>query len=114
MLVKVLKPFGYAPDVRSHVRFEAGEIADIDDSVIEGLEAEGFIGEASAEEIAATQQGAVVIAAPPVEIPADWAKLGWFKLRTLALALGAPGNVDKKTATRLIEAEAAARAELAG
>lgn len=110
MLVKVLKAFPYAPDVRTSVRLSPGDVVDIDDSVLEGLAAEGFIDEASAAEIEASQSGAVVIP-QPVEIPADWRGLKWFELARLAKALGAPANVTKPAAIALIEAEVAARAD---
>lgn len=109
MLVKVLKAFPYHPDPRTQLHLVEGDIANIDESVLEGLEAEGFIGEASAEEIEAAQEGPVVIA-PPVEIPADWRTLKWFEVARLAKALGAPNNVNKEGAFALIETVLAQRA----
>ena len=111
MLMKVKTPFPYAIDRAQVVMLEKGEIRDIDDSVIEGLHDEGFIEEPTDAELEALQEGAVVIERAPVEIPADWASLPWFKLQRLAKALGAPAKVTKPAAIALIEAEVAARAD---
>jgi hypothetical protein len=108
MLVKVLKPFPYAADGMHTATLEAGAIADVDDSVIEGLHGEGFIEEATAEDIAAAQSGAVVIR-PPVEIPADWQGLHWFKLKALAEKIAGAPAPNKAAALAVVAAEVEAR-----
>lgn len=109
MLVKVLKPFPYAHDGMHTVVLEAGAVADIDASVLDGLHAEGFIGEAEAADIEASQVGAVIVP-PPVEIPEEWAELHWFKLKKLAEQLNGGPVKDKVAATAIVQAEVAARA----
>ena len=109
MLVKILKPFAYAPDVRTHQVLAAGDVAEIDDSVIAGLAAEGFICEASDAEIEAAQQGPVPIDAP-VEIPADYTELDWLALRPLAVAVNGGPVKNKVAALAVIAAELSARA----
>ncbi len=109
MLVKVLKAFAYAPDCRTHLSLTVGDIVDIDDSVIEGLANEGFIGEASPADIEASQVGPVIVP-PPVEIPDEWAELHWFKLKKLAEQLNGGPVKDKVAATAIVQAEVAARA----
>ena len=105
MLVKVLKAFSYAHDHVNLVHLQPDEIVEIDEGVLEGLQAEGFIDEASDEEIEAAQTGAVVIP-PPVEIPADWEGLHWFKMRPLAIALnGGAAVANKAAAVAIIRAE---------
>lgn len=51
------------------------------------------------------------LAAPLVEIPADWEYLNWPKLRSLATALGGDAAINTKAdAIRRIEAELKRRA----
>ena len=109
MLVKVLKPFPYAREGKFTVGLEAGAIEDIDASVIEGLHAEGFIDEATAEDLVAAQSGAVVIL-PPIEIPADWQDLHWFKLKALAENLARGPVTNKAAAVAIVAAELDRRA----
>lgn len=108
MLVKVLKAFPYAHDHFNVMPQEVGAIVEIDDAVIEGLESEGFIGEATAADIEAAQTGAVVLD-QPVQIPADWRDLKWFQMQALARKLGAGPKADKATVMAVIEAAQAAR-----
>jgi hypothetical protein len=110
MLVKVLKPFSYAPDVRTLLSLTAGQVVEIDDSVIAGLEAEGFIGEASDAEIEAAAEGPVELPAPVI-VPDDWKALSWSRMRALALDLGAGPKINKVGAVALIEAHIAAQAD---
>lgn len=110
MLVKVLKPFPYHADVRTVLALAAGDVVEIQDDLVEGLEAEGFIDEATAEDVEASRSGAVVID-DPVEIPADWRAFKWFQIVAIARKLGAPSNVNKAVAIATIEAELAARGE---
>lgn len=109
MLVKVLKPFPYAHDSLFTVGLEAGAIVNIDESVVEGLHAEGLIEEATDDDVVAALSGAEVVT-PPVEIPEDWADLHWFKQRAIAAKLngGAP-VASKAAAIALIEAALNAR-----
>lgn len=110
MYAKVLKAFPYAHDHVAVRLLAVGEVLEIDDGVFEGLEDEKFIVSATEEEIAALQEGSVVVL-EPVEIPADWDKLSWFKLRALAEKVSG-GKVPKKDlATAVITAELAKRAE---
>lgn len=109
MLAKVLIAFLYAHDHHTNRMLEPGAIEEIDEGVFEGLEEEGFIGEASADEIEAAQSGPVVLP-PPVEVPADWRAMSWFALRKLAMSLGAGAKVDKPTAIAVVEAHQAERA----
>lgn len=109
MLVKVLKAFPYHPDCRTRRELVEGDVIDIADDLVAGLQAEGLIGEASDEEIDASATGPVVIP-PPVDIPADWRELDGLKTIALARQLGAAGKVTKASATAIIEAEVAQRA----
>jgi hypothetical protein len=110
MLAMILIAFPYAHDHHTVKPMTPGDLVDIDDGVFEGLKAEGYIREATDDEIAAAQEGEVVVVeAAPVEIPADWATLDWFPLRKLAIALGAPANVKKAAAIALVEATLAQR-----
>jgi hypothetical protein len=109
MLVKVLKTFPYAPDVRTHLVLAAGDVVDIDASVVEGLHAEGFIEEATDDELEAAQTGAVVMQ-PPVEIPDDWAGLHWFKLKALAERIAGGPVANKVAAVGIVQAAVDARA----
>jgi hypothetical protein len=109
MLVKVLKPFPYAHDHMHVVTLQPDDIVEIHASVVEGLHAEGFIDEASTAEIEAAQEGCVVLP-PPVEIPADWTTLHWFKLKALAEKLAGGPVANKLAAVALVDAELARRA----
>lgn len=105
MLVKVLKSFPYSADGMRTVTVGAGAILDVSDDLVAGLQGEGFIDEASADEIEAAQAGAVVME-PPVEIPDDWRDLHWFKLKPLARALNGGADVaNKAAAIAIVEAE---------
>jgi putative heme iron utilization protein len=107
----VLKAFPYAHDHHVTVVQDAGAVVEIDDSVAEGLIDEGYIREATDEEIDGATEGPVVVA-PPVEIPAGWAKLPWFNLQRLATALNGGGKVaNKVAAVAIVEAELASRAD---
>lgn len=111
MYVKVLKPFPYAHDHHNIDHLVEGSVVLIDDAVAEGLEAEGFIGEATAEEIEAAQQGEVVVVeAHAVEIPEGFETMKAIALQALARKLGAPTRVTKPQALELIRAEIARRA----
>ncbi len=101
MLVTVLKPFPYAHDHITIRHLAEGDVVEIHDDLIEGLEGEGFIGEPPPAAPANTAL---------VEIPAEWAKLQWFKLQALAkLIVGGP-VANKVAAVEIIEAELARRA----
>lgn len=109
MLVKVLKAFPYSADGVHTERVEPG-VREIRDDLLVGLEAAGFIGEATADDVAAAVEGEVVIL-QPVEIPEDWAKLQWFTLKALAERVSGGPVSSKVAAIALIEAELAARAD---
>ena len=110
MLVKVLKAFAYAPDCRTHLLLAPGDVVEVVDDVIPGLEAEGFAVDASDAEIEAAQQGPVVMLAP-VDIPATWRTLTGVALKALAAALNGGPVKDAKAATAIIAAEVARRAD---
>lgn len=112
MHVKVLKAFPYAHDHHNIRHLEEGAIVDIDESVLEGLRAEKFIGEASAEEIEASLQGEVEIeiVEAPVEIPEDWETLDAIQLAALARAVGLKGKITRNSAEAAIRGELARRA----
>ena len=111
MLVKVLKAFPYAHDGMHTLHLAAGDVVEVADDLVGALERDGFIGEADEDEIAAAGPGAQLVT-EPVEIPADWRELQWFKLRSLAARLndGAPPR-DKLAAVALVEAELTRRGE---
>lgn len=110
MLVKVLKPFPYAPDVRSMVTFEVGDVVEIDDEVAPGLYAEGLIDEPSDAEAAIAAAPETVVLQELVELPEDWRKLHWFELKPLAERLLGVKIAKKAQAVSMIEAELARRA----
>jgi hypothetical protein len=95
----VLKSFPYAHDHHVTASLAEGAVVEIDDGVFEGLLDEGFIREATDEEVEAAQEGPVVLSAE-VEIPADWADLQWFKLQALAKALNGGTRSSTRTPPR--------------
>lgn len=107
-IVKVAFPYS---DDGAHTRMlTEGEILNVRDDLVVSLMDVGFIGEASAEDLAAGQEGEVVVP-PPVEIPADWADHHWMKNKAIAVALNGGQPVANKAAvTAIIEAELARRA----
>ena len=110
MLFKILKGFPYSVDGRFTEALPAQAVLPIRDDLVEGLHAAGFIEEASEADVAEAAGGGVVIPAP-IEIPANWAELHWFKYRAIARALNGGAEVgNKAAAVAIIEAELARRA----
>lgn len=110
MLAIVKVAFPYSADGGHTIMLAGGEILDIRDDLVVGLMEAGFIGEPSAEELAAGQEGEVIVP-PPVEIPATWAEDHWMKSKAIAVALNGGQPVANKAAvTAIIEAELARRA----
>lgn len=110
MWVKVLKGFPYAHDGMHTVQLEAEQVVEIHDDLVGALHRDGYIEEADEAEIDAAGPGAMVIDAP-IDIPADWETLHWFKLRALAAQLnGGSAPRDKVAAQALVQAELTRRA----
>lgn len=107
-IVKVAFPYSATG---THTRMLAvDEILEIRDDLVISLMDAGLIAEASADDLAAVQEGEVVIP-PPVEIPATWAEDHWMKNKAIAVALNGGQPVANKAAvTAIIEAELARRA----
>lgn len=101
MKVPVLKAFPYAHDGANLVQLQAGEVHEIHDDLIPGLEAEGYVGEPGS---AAASSGELV------EIPDDWRDLHWFKQMAIAKRLSGAAVSNKAAASAIIEAELALRA----
>lgn len=110
MLVKVLRAFPYSPDGCRTFMVEPG-VFPIREDLIEGLQAEGYIDEATAEDVAASQEPPVLVVLPP-EIPEGWADLHWFQLRALAQKINGAPVKDKATAVAVITTEIARQAAL--
>lgn len=110
MLAIVKVAFPYSDD-GAHTRvLDVGQILEIRDDLVVGLMDAGNIGEPTEEDLAAGQEGEVIVP-PPVEIPADWADHHWMKNKAIAVALNGGQPVANKAAvTAIIEAELARRA----
>lgn len=102
MLATILKPFYCAQQRHTVVALEAGAVVEIDDDLVDGLIAEGFIAEAPAEAVAASFGD--------VAIPEDFTTLPWQKLQTIGRALGLARSANKTDTLAAIQTELARRA----
>jgi len=123
MKVLVLKPFPWSPDGARIQHLAADDEPDIQDDLVAGLKAEGFIATKGVSRPAIPAAPPVAKVAPPpvvpppeakvasaIEIPATWEALQWFSLKKLAEEISGGPVVNKVAAGAVVTAELARRA----
>jgi hypothetical protein len=98
MRAKVLKAFAYAHDGITVEHLAEGDHVEIRDELVDGLTAEGHIGDPDVENERAV-----------VEIPPDWQALTWPKLQAIGRQLGLGRTATKPDTLATVAAELARR-----
>lgn len=123
MRVTVLRPFVYGHDGVHGRALAAGDVAEVRDTLVPGLRAEGYVGDAPAtvaappdtatagvpDDAAPDPAAAAAANTAALTIPDDWRELSWPERRALAASVSETPIKSADDAEAAIEAELARR-----